>query len=295
MKIRYFAATLLIVATFAGGAVADCGPFPENAYLGKLTHHQVSDYVTRAHGGDWAPYIAMFDKKLTALKAINQRGSGVSVMRKGKKVTLSGSRLTRYIQVLEQRLEVSRCLSKTNDDTMMAALKNFSTAAGSDTSSSETLTTKAQRAPIRLPAATWAAGAQSTQQAEQVQEPEPKAAPIVAAATQILKPVLVELENRGTSATPLGVEISASCVDGDTVFRLANTGDSWPEQGKFALYRLDGDKRQMVSARRMRLTQGQKASFRVKARHNPTGQIGLFVEPLWYERPFILDAQVTCR
>jgi len=91
------------------------------------------------------------------------------------------------------------------------------------------------------------------------------------------------------------LEVSTGCKDGDATFRVRNLGSSWPKSSTFAIYRLGKGGRQMVSKRRMRLKDGQKASFRVKRSKNPTGRLALWVDPSWYKRQFDFDATVTCR
>jgi len=93
---------------------------------------------------------------------------------------------------------------------------------------------------------------------------------------------------------PVALNISTSCRNGETVFTTENRGGDWPASGQFQIYRIGTDA-QVVSSRRMRLKKGQKASFKVAASKSPTGQLGLFVKPSWYERPFAYDATATCR
>lgn len=51
----------------------------------------------------------------------------------------------------------------------------------------------------------------------------------------------------------------------------------------------------LVSQRRMQLTSGQQASFRVKAGGGGEKvELGLFIEPEWYGREFAFDAKVSC-
>ena len=45
----------------------------------------------------------------------------------------------------------------------------------------------------------------------------------------------------------------------------------------------------------MRLSSGPQASFRIKASRNPTGQLGLSVQPGWYAKSKGYDATVDCR
>jgi len=98
----------------------------------------------------------------------------------------------------------------------------------------------------------------------------------------------------GAAPAPVALNISTSCRDGETVFTTENRGGDWPASGQFQIYRIGTDD-QVVSSRRMRLKKGQKASFKIAASKSPTGQLGLFVKPSWYERAFAFDATATCR
>jgi hypothetical protein len=90
------------------------------------------------------------------------------------------------------------------------------------------------------------------------------------------------------------IEVNASCSSGVSTFKVKNNGADWPRSGSFSIFRLDGKQMYPVSNRRMRLKRGQSASFSVKKMQNPTGRIGLFVNPSWYTRSFVQDASLTC-
>ncbi len=97
------------------------------------------------------------------------------------------------------------------------------------------------------------------------------------------------------AGTALRLQISTDCQNGSTVFKVKNTGQSWPKPSIFAIYRIRAGKGSMISKRRMRLAEGQLASFRVKAARNPTGKLGIAVHPGWYQRQIDFDATATCR
>ena len=98
----------------------------------------------------------------------------------------------------------------------------------------------------------------------------------------------------GAANAALKIEVSTSCSNGVSRFMIRNNGPDWPKSGAFSIYRIDGGTKNSVSSRRMRLKSGQSASFTVKKSRNPTGNLGLFVEPTWYERSFVYDATLTC-
>ena len=93
----------------------------------------------------------------------------------------------------------------------------------------------------------------------------------------------------------LRIQISADCQNGSTVFKVKNAGQSWPKPSTFAIYRIRDGQGSMISKRRMRLAEGQYASFRIKAARNPTGKLGIAVHPGWYQRQVDFDATASCR
>lgn len=96
----------------------------------------------------------------------------------------------------------------------------------------------------------------------------------------------------------LKMDIMVQCQDGNAVFQIKNVGDAWPKTSTFAIYnmRRKGNKRvrKLISKRRMRLKDGQRASFRIKTGKLPTGRVGLWVKPDWYQRDFDYDATISC-
>ena len=105
-------------------------------------------------------------------------------------------------------------------------------------------------------------------------------------------------ERAQAAASHLKMDIMVNCQDGNAVFRIKNVGNAWPKTSTFAIYnmRRKGNKRvrKLISNRRMRLKDGQRASFKIKTAKLPTGRVGLWVKPGWYEREFDYDATVSC-
>lgn len=96
-------------------------------------------------------------------------------------------------------------------------------------------------------------------------------------------------------AGALNIQVSSECQDGNTLFKVKNAGEAWPKPSTFAIYRISDGTARMISKRRMRLAEGQHASFKVKAKSNTTGRLGIAVLPGWYRREAKLDATVTCQ
>ena len=102
-------------------------------------------------------------------------------------------------------------------------------------------------------------------------------------------------ETASAAGNALRLKIDTECHNGDTIFKVRNTGQTWPKTSTFGIYRLNTQTGQIISKRRMRLTEGQQASFRISAKRNPTGRLGLVIQPGWYSRKLAYDATATCR
>lgn len=96
------------------------------------------------------------------------------------------------------------------------------------------------------------------------------------------------------TASVLKMEIMTNCQDGNALFRVRNAGDAWPKTSTFAIYHMGKDGQTLIAKRAMRLKNGQRASFRIKAEKYAEGRLGLYVEPGWYKRDFSYDATVSC-
>jgi len=95
---------------FASQANAECAPFPQVSWWGKLTHEGVVSYVTQKHGGEWSGYIDKWSRQLASVKIIHSQGKGIKIPSTG--VTVKGLQLADYIGKLAQRVEINQCLSK---------------------------------------------------------------------------------------------------------------------------------------------------------------------------------------
>ncbi len=118
----------------------------------------------------------------------------------------------------------------------------------------------------------------------------PIIAAVMLAAVQASAPG-VRAADQVANADPIKLDVVGECAEGMASFKIVNAGDKWPSTGKFNIYRTSGDA--LLSQRRMRLSDGQVASFRVKAGAEKA-EFGLFIEPEWYERPFKYDAKLVC-
>ena len=111
---KYFAVALVALCLFAmSGEPAradECPPDPDVAWWNKISHDSLRKYVARKHKGDWAPYIAKWERQKTKLQKIYDRGSAVVVTK--DKIKLEGKRLDEYIGQVNDRIEMTRCLSR---------------------------------------------------------------------------------------------------------------------------------------------------------------------------------------
>lgn len=91
----------------------------------------------------------------------------------------------------------------------------------------------------------------------------------------------------------LDVEVTAKCVGKDARFQVVNKGDRWPSKAEVLIQRVSDHS--AITSRRLIMVGQQRISFKIAAKLNPGDAIGLFVNPLWYERPFKYDAEIICQ
>lgn len=249
----------LVVA--ASAASAECDPFPRSNFIGAYSHEHVIQYVDRAHSGDWKPYLTALDKNLSQLNQLRLQGRGAVVNVRGEPMELSASDLSLFVFTSRQFSSVAQCLA---DEQEIASLDKFETAAGDDKQSPST---------------------PSAEKVVQSSYSEGLSVPKTSALSTTVSNVMGE---------SLQVRVSTQCSNGDTVFVVSNTGNKWPRAATFSLFRIAGPNRQMISARKMSIEAGKAKTLRIKKSHNPTGHIGLSLDPGWYKREFTMDADAQC-
>ena len=104
------AAFYLFVVSGEAARAADCPAVPDVAWWDKVSHDSLRKYVARKHKGDWAPYIAKWERQKAKLQEIYDRGSAVVVTK--DKIKLEGERLDKYIGQVNERIEMTHCLSR---------------------------------------------------------------------------------------------------------------------------------------------------------------------------------------
>lgn len=90
------------------------------------------------------------------------------------------------------------------------------------------------------------------------------------------------------------LEIGTSCKNGSAHFRVRNVGAEWPDGVSLALYRLLPTGDQLISKRNLRLGKGQQVSFNISAIQAARGEVGIWVDPKWYNRNFVYDSSTDC-
>jgi hypothetical protein len=91
----------------------------------------------------------------------------------------------------------------------------------------------------------------------------------------------------------LNVEVAAICDDGKVNFQITNLGDRWPRLAEISIFRTDTNAK--LVQRRVRMTNSQQMIFKLPEEQNAVGEVGIFVEPQWYERKFAYDAKLSCK
>jgi len=104
------AAVFICAMTVEAARAAECPPVPDVPWWGKVSHDSLRKYVARKHKGDWSAYIAKWESQKAKLQAIYDRGSAVVVTK--DKIKLKGERLSEYIGQVDDRIEMTRCLSR---------------------------------------------------------------------------------------------------------------------------------------------------------------------------------------
>lgn len=95
---------------------SQCEPIPRVEWWKYKTHETVAAYVNRKYRGNWLPYLGKWVRRLVKLQDIHNRQSS-AVTSSG--LVLRGAELRAYIQKMQKRLSVTRCLA---DEAKKAAL-----------------------------------------------------------------------------------------------------------------------------------------------------------------------------
>ncbi len=91
----------------------------------------------------------------------------------------------------------------------------------------------------------------------------------------------------------LSVEVSALCEGKTAAFQITNLGDLWPRLAEVSIFRTDTNGK--IIQRRLRMANSQQMIFKVPNSASDAGEVGIFVEPSWYDRDFKYDATIKCQ
>ena len=88
-------------------------------WWGKVSHDSVKSYVARKYDGDWTPYVKKWERQLSRMTKVRDRGKTAVI--RSRNIRLSGDRLSIYVEQIRQRVAVTRCLAQ--DTTEAASIK----------------------------------------------------------------------------------------------------------------------------------------------------------------------------
>jgi hypothetical protein len=88
------------------------------------------------------------------------------------------------------------------------------------------------------------------------------------------------------------IQVRTMCYEGAAIFKITNVGDSLPFAYSFKIVRLNSNS--VVSARRLKLIEGQNATFKVKNADKIPSDIGLRIDAKDYGRDGDIHALVRC-
>ncbi|MBT4934433.1 MAG: response regulator [Rhodospirillaceae bacterium] len=96
--------------TTSSASTRACGELPKVPWWGNVSHESIISYVNNKNSGDWDAYVAKWERQLEKLGSIQSRGGTVIAPKLGTRLT--GTVLAEYVDQVETRLKVTRCLAK---------------------------------------------------------------------------------------------------------------------------------------------------------------------------------------
>lgn len=87
-----------------------CGEVPQVMWWGNTSHEKMIAYTKKRHQGDWEPYIAKWENYLHKMQKGLAEGKSAHIPKTGAK--LKGRELGDYVQKIEARVKVMRCLEQ---------------------------------------------------------------------------------------------------------------------------------------------------------------------------------------
>jgi len=129
-----FVAAVFAIAGMTGSVRAeqkDCPKIPSVQWWGEMSHQKITRYVSAKHNGDWMPYIEKWNRQLSHMKAIYDRGGSAVFKKQG--ITIEDKELMQYIKAIEIRLNVTKCLALAEFERAAEEVRGMETASGGDT------------------------------------------------------------------------------------------------------------------------------------------------------------------
>ena len=246
---------------------ASCPDLPKVTWW-KTNHEKIVKYVDQRYNGDWESYLTKWRNYRNKMKTIFEKDGTAIVKSRG--LRLKGAKLKKHIGDVEKRILVTQCLKQKHG----GRLASRNSLDGSSIS-------QARRSLAHM---FQVAKEQALQFASK---------PGIQQVGVSAMPIWVEGSTYGVTGEKLNLEISAKCVGLLPVFRVTNLGDQWPHPGAINIYQTDG--RTMVTKKSIRLSTSQNATFKVFEKGKSiTGEVGVWIQPSWTNRPFQYDSRITC-
>ena len=110
MRLFGLTVAILLGATLLanGPARADCGAIPDVAWWNDVNPEAIKKIVDRRHSGDWAAYIAKWERQMALLTSWRDSGAAAIPFAGAKP---DGKTLSDYIEQVDGRLNVAYCLA----------------------------------------------------------------------------------------------------------------------------------------------------------------------------------------
>lgn len=85
-----------------------------------------------------------------------------------------------------------------------------------------------------------------------------------------------QIETAQIRGGSIDVTVTGACLGKDAVFRVVNNGVAWAADREFIVYRTAGDI--VVNKRKLRMAEGQSASFKVRGAARSGVELGLTLQ-----------------
>ena len=113
---KKLAASIIVLGGFGGGilssaAFAERPNFLTVSWWGKVSHDSVKSYVARKYEGDWSPYVKKWERQLSRMTKIRDRGKTALI--KSRKLRLSGDSLSIDVEQIRSASPSLAALPKT--------------------------------------------------------------------------------------------------------------------------------------------------------------------------------------